>query len=48
MVYVDESGIEETIHRQYARSGRGQPVFAQVKGKKARRVNLIAGWLQKK
>jgi len=48
VVYVDESGIEETIHRQDARSERGQPVFAQVKGKTARRVNLIAGWLQKK
>jgi len=44
---VDESGIEDRIHRQYAWSGRGKPVVAEVKGKRTRRVNLIAGLLNK-
>jgi len=45
---VDESGIEDTIQGQYAWSVRGKRVFAEVKGKKVHRVNLIAGWLTKK
>lgn len=47
MVYVDESGIEDTLHREYAWSVCGKPVCSEVKGKRAGRVNLIAGLLNK-
>jgi transposase len=46
-VYVDETGIEDPLHRQYAWSERGEAVISAVKGKRARRVNLIAGLLHK-
>jgi transposase len=45
IVYVDESGVEEQLQRQHARSLRGKPVFAEKKGKRCRRANIIAGLL---
>lgn len=45
IVYIDESGVEEQIQRQYARSMRGKPIFAEIKGKRSRRSNIIAGLL---
>jgi len=48
LVYVDESGADETIHREYAWSKRGETVISEIKGKKARRLNIIAGLSRKK
>jgi hypothetical protein len=42
-VYVDESGVEE--QRQYARFQRGNPIFAENKGKRCRQANIIVGLL---
>ena len=44
---MEESGIEDRIHRQYAWSRRGKPIVVEVKGKRTRRVNLIVGLLNK-
>lgn len=48
VVYVDESGIAETIFREYVWSKRGETVVSDIKGKKIRRVNVIAGLSNKK
>lgn len=42
-VYVDESGIEESICREYARAARGEKVQGERPGKKARRLSIVAG-----
>ena len=48
IVYIDEAGIEDTLHRQYARAPRGQQVLADIKGHKTKRISMIAGLLGKK
>ena len=48
IVYIDESGVDETIHREYAWSKRGEIVTSEIQGKKAQRLNIIAGLFRKK
>jgi hypothetical protein len=45
---VDERGIEDTIQGQWVWSLREKQVISEVRGKKARQVNLIASLLTKK
>jgi hypothetical protein len=33
-VYLDESGINEYLHRQHARSVKGTKVFGEISGKR--------------
>ncbi len=47
LVYLDESGIDPRIHRDYARSPRGSQVISDVYGKREKRTSLIAAWLPK-
>jgi len=42
LVYLDESGVDEALHRPYARAPRGTPVQGEVSGTKAQRISLIA------
>lgn len=44
IVYIDESGIDESLQRQYARSKRGKQVISEVYGKRTERTSMIAGW----
>ena len=43
MIYIDESGFDEKLRRDYARAPRGEQIVVDVKGKRAQRVNIIAG-----
>jgi transposase len=43
LVYVDECGIDQHLHRGYARAPRGQKVVAKVRGRKYKRTNIVAG-----
>lgn len=45
LVFLDESGIDEHLHRDYARSKRGNKVISEVYGKKYGRISMIAAWL---
>lgn len=47
-MYVDESGVEDTLFREHARAPRGTKVLAEIKGKKSQRISLICGLLSKK
>jgi len=42
-VYVDETGIEQCLYREYARAPRGERVLAKISGRKFRRTNIVAG-----
>ena len=46
-VYIDESGIEESLCREYGRAQRGQKISGERTGKKAQRLSIIAGLNQK-
>ncbi len=48
LVYMDESGVDETLYRQYARSQRGVQVFGEVHGRKTNRLSVISALNQKK
>ena len=45
IVYIDESGIDESLYRQYARSKRGKQVLSDIYGKRTERTSMISGWL---
>lgn len=45
LVWLDESGIDEFLHRDYARAPRGKQVISEIYGKKYGRTSVIAAWL---
>lgn len=47
-VYIDESGINSYLHREYAYSKRGKKVYDKIKGRKFKRTNIIAAKYGKK
>ena len=42
IVYVDESGINECLHREYGYAPRGEKVIASISGRKFQRTNIVA------
>ena len=42
-MYVDETGIDQCLYREYGRALRGQKVKGVVSGKKFKRTNIVAG-----
>jgi transposase len=47
IVYVDETGIDTWLCREYGWSGRGIPVIGEVCGRKYERVGIVAAHLGK-
>ncbi len=45
LVFLDETGIDEYLQRDYARAPRGKQVISDVYGKKYGRISVIAAWL---
>lgn len=45
LVYIDESGIDQYISREYGWSPRGNPVAADISGRRYARESFIAGLL---
>lgn len=43
IVYVDETGSDEYIDREYGRSKRGTQVIGVVSGRKFKRTSIVAG-----
>jgi hypothetical protein len=43
---MDESGIDASLQRNYARAERGKQIISDVCGKKTARTSLIAAWIQ--
>jgi Transposase and inactivated derivatives len=46
LVYVDETGIDQCLYREYARAPRGEKVKAKISGRKFKRTNIVAGICQ--
>jgi isftu1 transposase len=46
LVYIDETGIDQCLYREYARAPRGQKVIAKISGRKFKRTNIVAGICQ--
>ena len=42
IVYLDESGINKFLYREYARAPRGEQVLGEIKGRKYQRLSMIA------
>ena len=42
IVYVDETGINSYLYREYAYAERGKKVYGKIKGRKFKRTNIIA------
>jgi transposase len=48
LVFIDESGFEESVECSYAWSERGKKVYGEKQGKRGKRENLVAGRRKKK
>ena len=48
IVYVDESGINKHMSREYGRSPVGERVYLPSHGRKYKKVNIVAGLLNNK
>ena len=46
LIYVDETGIDEYLYREYARAPRGKTVELKISGRKFKRTNIVAGICQ--
>ena len=42
-VFVDESGIDQCLYREYARAPLGQKIITKISGRKFKRTNIVAG-----
>ena len=42
LVFVDESGIDKFLHREYCRALKGRKIIAKVSGKRFARQSLVA------
>lgn len=42
LVYLDESGVDATLHRTYGRAPRGTKVWGEISGRRTHRLSLIA------
>lgn len=47
-MYIDESGIDKFISREYGWGGRGQKIMGGISGKRYARESFIAGQVQNK
>ncbi len=47
IVYIDESGINTYLYREYAYSKRGKKVYDKIKGRKFKRTNIVAAKYRK-
>lgn len=47
-VYMDESGVDDTLHRQYGRAKRGVEVPGEISGRRTNRISIIAAFNQNK
>jgi len=43
LIYIDESGIDKEMKREYGRAPRGELVYDEIRGRKFERTNIIAG-----
>ena len=48
IAYVDETGIDNYLYREYAYSPRGEPVYGEVIGRRYKRTGLVAAQLNGK
>ena len=48
IAYVDESGINTYLYREYAYAPRGEKVYEPISGKKFQRTNIVAAKLSNK
>ena len=42
VVYIDETGIDTYLYREYGRSPKGKKVFGKIRGRKYQRVGIVA------
>ena len=42
IAYIDESGIDSYLYREYGRAKRGKQIYGKVSGRKYRRVGIVA------
>ncbi len=42
LVYIDETGLQTQMYRQYARSHRGKRLNSRISGKRHTRIGLVA------
>lgn len=44
LIYVDESGLDKPVYREYGRNTIGSKVYADITGKRFNRTSIISGY----
>jgi len=47
IAYVDETGIDNYLYREYAYSPKGVPVYGKISGHKYKRIGIVAAQMDK-
>lgn len=47
IAYIDETGVDQYLYREYGRSKRGEKIYGRVSGRKYRRVGIVAAQMGK-
>jgi transposase len=47
LIYLDESSINQSVSRDYGYALRGKKIVGKVKGKRTKKLNIIAGLYRK-
>ena len=48
IAYIDETGIDSFVHREFCRAKRGKKVISKVSGKKYKRCGIVAAKMGKR
>ena len=48
IAYVDETGIDSCLYREYGRSKRGKKLYSKISGRKYRRTSIVAAQIAKR
>ena len=43
VIYIDETGIDRSLYRPYARAPRGKKVYEKISGRRFERTSIVSG-----
>ncbi|MGL9725991.1 MAG: transposase [Wolbachia sp.] len=46
--YIDETGVDNRLYREYGRFPRGKKIYADILRRKRERISIVAGWIGKR
>lgn len=48
IAYIDETGVDTYLYREYGYSAKGTPIYGRISGRKYKRIGIVAAQMGKK